>query len=459
VPWDLIVLDEGQRIKNWEAKTSAVIKSLRSPYALVLSGTPLENKLDDLFSVVEFIDDRRLGAAFRFYNRHRVVDEKGKVLGYKNLSELRERLKPVLLRRTRASVLQELPPRTTEVLRIAPTGEQADICAEQMRIVSAILRKKFINEMDLLRLQKALLMARMAANSTYLVHKEAPGFSSKLERLRELLEGLAAEEDRKIVLFSEWTTMLGLIEPHLKALGMKFVRLDGSIPQKKRQALVAEFRGDPRCRLFITTNAGSTGLNLQAANTVINVDLPWNPAVLEQRISRAHRMGQNRPVQVYILVTEDTIEEKLLDTLSAKHELAQAALDPDSDIDRVDMASGMEELKNRLEVLLGKAPEAPVDESVRQTVEQETAALAQHRERVAAAGGELLGAAFGFLAQILPETETDGETRRKTAKAVRESLGQCLETGEDGKVKLTVTLPDTGALDRLAEALGKLIRQ
>ncbi len=458
VPWDLIILDEGQRIKNWESKTSNIIKSLRSPYALVLSGTPLENRLDELFSVVEFIDDRRLGAAFRFYNQHRITDEKGRVLGYRNLARLRKTLKPVLLRRTRAAVLRDLPPRTTEIVRIAPTDEQAAYCADQMRIASSIVGKKFINEMDLLRLQKALLMARMAADSTFLVHKEPPGFSSKLERLRELLDGLAAEEERKIVLFSEWTTMLSLIEPHLDTLGLGFVRLDGSVPQKKRQQLVSTFRDDPACRVFLTTNAGSTGLNLQAADTVINVDLPWNPAVLEQRIARAHRMGQLRPVQVYILVTEQTIEEKLLDTLSAKHELACAALDPDSKIDSVDLASGMEALKNRLEVLLGRAPEAPVDESVRHSVTETTAALAERRERIASAGGELLSAAFGLLAEILPSASgADPEVRRQNTSAIRESLGECLATDAAGKTTLTVTLPDPGALDRLAEALGKLL--
>ncbi len=111
VKWDLIILDEGQRIKNWEAKTSNVVKSLKSPFALVLSGTPMQNRLEELYSVAQFIDDRRLGPAFRFLNRHRVVDEKGKVLGYKNLDELRENLRPILLRRTRAEVLDELPPR------------------------------------------------------------------------------------------------------------------------------------------------------------------------------------------------------------------------------------------------------------------------------------------------------------------------------------------------------------
>ncbi|MBL0716040.1 MAG: DEAD/DEAH box helicase family protein, partial [Desulfosarcina sp.] len=117
VPWDLIILDEGQRIKNWEAKTSRIVKVLKSPFALVLTGTPLENRLDDLYSVVEFIDDRRLGPAFRFFNRHRVVDERGRLLGYRNLHQLRQTLKPILLRRTRQAVIEELPPRTTEIIR------------------------------------------------------------------------------------------------------------------------------------------------------------------------------------------------------------------------------------------------------------------------------------------------------------------------------------------------------
>ena len=170
--WDLIILDEGQRIKNWESKTSRVVKGLRSQFALVLTGTPLENRLDDLYSVVQFVDDRRLGPGFRFFNRHRMVDEKGKVLGYKNLSDLRETLKPILLRRTRDSVRLELPQRSMEIVRITPTQEQLNGHAGQMQIVASITRKKFITEMDLLRLQKALLMCRMFADSTYLVDKE-----------------------------------------------------------------------------------------------------------------------------------------------------------------------------------------------------------------------------------------------------------------------------------------------
>ncbi len=455
--WDLIILDEGQRIKNWESKTARVVKGLKSPFALVLSGTPLENRLDDLFSVVQFIDDRRLTPAFRFFNRHRVVNKKGKVLGYKNLDELRDRLRPILLRRTRESVLDELPPRTTEILRIPPTEEQVDLHKTHMRIVSHIVRKRYITEMDLLRLQKALLMCRMSANSTYLVDKQEPSYSSKLEHLEELIDNLFEESNRKAVLFSEWTTMLDLIEPILRARKLEYVRLDGSVPQKKRQELIQHFQHNESCRLFITTNAGSTGLNLQSANTVINVDLPWNPAVLEQRISRAHRMGQRNPVQVYLLVTEETLEEKLLSTLSAKKDLALAVLDADSDVSEVDMVSGMEELRRRLELLLGAKPEAPVDESSKERSAQEAEAAAQRQARVAEAGGELLGAAFKFLGELVAESSEAQAVPEGFVTQVREGLQQCVQVDESGKHRLTVAFPDAKAVGQLAEVLARFL--
>jgi superfamily II DNA/RNA helicase len=352
--------------------------------------------------------------------------------------------------------MRDLPPRSTEFVRVAPTDEQAALHGANLRIVSSIVRKPYINEMDLLRLRKALLMCRMSADSTYLVDKQEPGYSSKLAALDDLLGALLAEDDRKIVLFSEWTTMLGLIEPLIGVRGAEYVRLDGSVPQKQRQPLVQRFQNDAACRAFVTTNAGATGLNLQAANTVVNVDLPWNPAVLEQRIARAHRMGQKSPVQVYVLVTEGTIEESLLATLSAKHELALAALDVESDVDAVDLASGTSELKNRLEVLLGAQPDARVDESekARETAEAERHA---RREKVALAAGELLGAAFAFVDELIPARPGTPAVPRALAEAVRQQLGACMEGGDDGRLKLTVTLPDAAALDRLAGSLARLL--
>ena len=453
--WDLIILDEGQRIKNWEAKTTQTMKSLRSRFALVLSGTPLENRLDDLFSVVEFIDARRLGPAFRFFNRHRVTDEKGKVIGYRDLDVLRENLQPVLLRRTRNMVMKELPQRTTQVIRISPTAEQLEIDGAQMRIVSSIVSKPYISEMDLLRLQKALLLARMNADSTFLVDKHEPGYSSKLDRIEELFDELAGEETRKVVLFSEWTTMLGLIERRIERFQLGYVRLDGSVPQKKRQQLVQQFQHDSKCRLFMTTNAGATGLNLQAANTVINVDLPWNPAILEQRIARAHRMGQKNPVHVYVLVTEETIEEKLLGTLSAKHDLALAALDMESKVREVALSSGMEELKRRLEVLLGAPADAPVDESEKQRNQLETDRLAR-RARMAEAGGQLLTAAFALLEEMIPKREPTQATERM-ALEFKARFDECFELDEHGRPRLTVTLPDQGSLEKLTRSLASLL--
>ncbi len=454
--WDYIILDEGQRIKNWEAKTSRIVKGLRSQFALVLSGTPMENRLEELFSVVQFIDARRLGPAFRFFHRHRLTDDKGKVLKYQNLVDLRERLKPILLRRTRNQVLRELPPRTSEIRRIGATVEQQEMHDGNKRIVSTILSKKFLTEMDLMRLQKHLLICRMAADSTTLVDKKKPGYSSKLEELKTILEQLSAEKDKKILLFSEWTTMLDLIEPILKKLRMPFVRLDGQVPQKKRQALVREFQENPDCRLFITTNAGSTGLNLQAANTVINVDLPWNPAVLEQRIARAHRMGQKRPVHVILLVTEGTIEEGLLGTLSAKKLLALAALDPETQVDSVDFHSGIEELKGRLEILLGEKPAEPVHERIKSEAEAEAARLGR-KEVLSQAGGQLLIHAFAFMGELLarksPVPETDS-----LAGEVRERLAEWLEQDEKGNLKLVLSLPGATALDSMAESLANMMR-
>jgi superfamily II DNA/RNA helicase len=340
------------------------------------------------------------------------------------------------------------------VVRIAPSDEQFEINRAQKMVIQSIVNKSYISEMDLLRLQKALLICRMAADSTFLVDKQRPGYSTKLEHLHELLEELNDETDRKIVLFSEWTTMLDLIEPILRKLKMDYVRLDGSVPQKKRAQLVDRFSNNPDCRLFMTTNAGSTGLNLQAADTVINVDLPWNPAVLEQRIARTHRMGQKKPVQVYVLVTEETIEEGMLKTLAAKKEVAMAALDINSDVKDVDMAGGAEELKRKLEILLGRPEDAPLDQSELKRQEQMAESAAQ-KEIIAAAAGQLFTSAFKLLGQIVPD-QTDEQALQAKANTIKEHLQQSLQTDEKGRIELKLKLPGREALDEIAAVMAKM---
>lgn len=248
--------------------------------------------------------------------------------------------------------------------------------------------------------------------------------------------------------------MLNLIEPLLEERQIGYVRLDGSVPQKKRQALIYQFQNDTDCMLFMATNAGATGLNLQAANTVINVDLPWNPAVLEQRIGRAHRMGQKRPVHVYLLVTTETLEENLLATLSAKHELSLAVLDPEADAAKVDLTTGIEELKRRMEILLGARPEAAEDESMKIEVEKKTAALAK-KEKIAAAGGKMVSAAFALIGEMFADADNDLQTAQ-LAGAFKAKLSDCMEKAEDGSLKMIITLPDETFLDNMARSLAKM---
>ena len=460
--WDLIILDEGQRIKNWESKTSNVIRQLESPFRLILSGTPLENRLGELFTVARFADENLLGPAYQFFHNYHIVDERGKTLGYRRLDELRDTLKPILLRRTRSEVAKQLPERIDEVIRIEPTQEQAEICFSHMQTVAQILAKKFMTEMDLLRMQKSLLMARMACDSTFLIDQEEPEYSSKLERLSELLEGLLPDPTRKIVIFSEWRRMLDRIERRLDQFGCDYVRLDGQVPQKKRAEIVSRFQNDSECQVILMTNAGSTGLNLQSANTVINVDLPWNPAVLEQRIARAHRMGQKNPVHVYKLVTTGgTIEERLLTTLASKQDLANAALDMESDVSEVAMVSGMEDLKKRLEVILLPPPPEPIDESQKRRVEQEAEtlnlSLSERREKVSQASSQLLSAAFTLAAELIPSNDQK-PVDEAVVNNLADRLSQCVDHDSQGRPQLTITLPDQSALRGLAATLAKLLQ-
>ncbi|TWU08334.1 DEAD/DEAH box helicase [Stieleria varia] len=456
VDWDLIILDEGQRIKNWESKTSNVIRSLRSPFRLVLSGTPLENNLGELFTVARFVDEHRLGSAFKFFNRHRVVDDNGKTIGYYRLDELRKTLQPILLRRTRGEVSKQLPERTDEIVRVTPTDEQMEIHAGQMQVVAQIVGKKYLTEMDLLRLRRALAMARMSCDSTFLVNQQEPEYSSKLERLGELLQGLIDDPSRKIVLFSEWKRMLDRVEKRLDEIGCDYVRLDGSVPQKKRPPIVAKFQDDPECRVILMTNAGSTGLNLQSANVVINCDLPWNPAVLEQRIARAHRMGQKNPVHIYNMVSAGTIEEELLDTLASKQELANASLDIDSDVGEVAVSSSTDDLRRRLEKMALPKLAAPVDESNQRRVEAEIQQLSQRRESVSKATGDLVSAALTLAGSLIGGDDANA-AKSETVDRLTEQLSKAIDTDEQGRPQLKITLPSQDALRDLATTLAKLL--
>lgn len=316
---DVIVLDEAQRIKNWESKTSREVKKLRSRYAVVLTGTPLENKLEELYSIVQFVDERRFGPAFQFLHDHRVLDENHNLKGYRNLEKIREKLAPVFLRRTRGEVLTQLPPRTDNTVFVELAPEQRGPYEDQRVALARLLQKNFLTDLDRKRILSSMVNMRMVCDSLFLLDKQSR-VSPKLDEFAELVVDITTE-DHKAVVFSQWETMILEAAKVLDSLGIGYAVLHGGLAGKDRKDALERFKSDPACRVFLSTDAGGTGLNLQTADTVVNLELPWNPAVLEQRIARVHRMGQSRPVRVVNFVTRGTIEERVLRTLEAKQGL------------------------------------------------------------------------------------------------------------------------------------------
>src|SRR5882724_717576 len=327
---ELVIVDEAQRVKNWNTIAARALKRIDSSYAIVLTGTPLENKLEELISIVQFVDQHRLGPTWKLLHEHQVKDEAGRVTGYAGLEKIGQTLAPVTIRRRKSEVLRQLPSRTDQNLLVPMTEmqmlhhrENADVAG---RIVQRWRKTRFLSDTDQRRLMIALQNMRMSCNSTYLLDQETD-HGVKADELAALFDDLFVEPEAKAVVFSQWTRTHDIVIRRLEARGLGYVSFHGGVPSEKRPALVERFRNDPACRIFLSTDAGSTGLNLQHASTVVNMDLPWNPAVLEQRIARIHRMGQTRPVQVINFVAKGTIEEGMLSVLAFKRSLSAGILD------------------------------------------------------------------------------------------------------------------------------------
>jgi hypothetical protein len=354
---DLVVLDEAQRIKNWATKTALTVKQLDPPFRLVLTGTPMENRIDELASIVEWVDDLALEPKWRLVPWHTTpVDGKTEIGGARNLDTLRARLAGCMLRRTRKEVLTQLPARTDTRIPIEMTPEQIEEHdALNMPIAQLLARSKRrpLTQPEFLRLMTLLTTQRIIANGlAQLRFEEVWPDLSKLERptesalkglacpklleLRELLGQLALDQERKVVVFSQWRRMLRLAHWATRdVLARDNVRaafFTGEEGQKRRTQNIVEFHDDPACRILFATDAGGVGLNLQrAASACINIELPWNPAVLEQRIGRIYRLGQHRPIDVYNLVSEPGIESRIAELVGTKQAFFAGLFDGTTD--------------------------------------------------------------------------------------------------------------------------------
>lgn len=369
-PPDFMILDEAQRIKNYATKTANAVKSLPKKHSLVITGTPIENRLIDLYSITQFVDHELLAPLWEFSMNHCYFDKskKNKITGYYNLQALKKKMSAILIRREKEQVLRQLPPIQEMTVPVQLAPEQAEMHAGFVHALGAIVNKKHLNFYDLQRIQQLLASMRMACDSTYLIDKET-NISPKLDELQDiLLEQLdVVHRPKKILIFSEWKTMLHLIANTLRKHDIGFVTLSSDVAVEKRGALIDEFSTNPDCKVFLSTEAGGAGLNLQCADTVINFELPWNPARKNQRIGRVHRLGQkSEHITVINLVAQQSIEQRIADGLVLKESLFQAVLNRQDLNDEVDFsrhgrATFIQELQNLVAGLESLIIEEPVD--------------------------------------------------------------------------------------------------
>jgi superfamily II DNA or RNA helicase len=326
VAWDTVILDESQMIKNPDSQVARAAYQLKARWRVTLSGTPIENRLDELWSQLHFTNPGLLGGRADFQDRWAEPISLGDGAA---AARLRERIRPFVLRRMKSEVARDLPPRTDAIMYVElddteRTTYDAIRAATQSEIVALLQAGGGV-----MAALEALLRLRQAACHPALLPGgvrggAAPQQSSKIERLLEALEDVVADGHRALV-FSQWTSLLDLIEPHLTGAGIGFTRLDGTTVD--RAGVVATFQADggPPVML-LSLKAGGTGLNLTAADHVFLIDPWWNPAVEDQAADRAHRIGQDKPVMVYRMVARDTVEERILELQDRKRALADAAL-------------------------------------------------------------------------------------------------------------------------------------
>jgi hypothetical protein len=425
---DIIVLDEAQRIKNWSTKTAQAIKRLQSRYAFVLTGTPIENRIDELFSIIGFLDPAVFGPLFRFNREFYQLDDRGRPEEYRNLDRIHERIRPLMLRRRKAEVETELPDRTDHNHFVALSESQQTTYNEHLLKVSKLVhtaKRRPLTKQEQEKLMREMAMMRMVCDTNYILDA-GDRACPKLAELETVLEECCADADVKVIIFSEWERMLELVRELCGRLKLGYAWHTGSVPQRRRRAEIQMFKGDPACRVFLSTDSGGVGLNLQNASVVINCDLPWNPAKLEQRIARAWRKHQSRSVTVINLVSRDTIEHRMLGTLQAKQGLSEGVLDRRGDLSQIKLRGGGQAFLTRLEQVIDsreparKPPDAepllPVDRSAAfasRATQMLDGCLVACEERFP------IGAAHSVLVVVV---ERDADTLRETLRQTHADL-------------------------------------
>jgi SNF2 family DNA or RNA helicase len=375
---DYLIMDEAQRAKNYETKTANALKRIETRHKLVITGTPIENRLIDIFSILSIIEPEFLGPLWEFSYQHCLFDpdKHNKINGYYNLQKLNKKLGNILLRREKRKVLDQLPNVQQLNVPLSLSPLQADYHASYARGIAQIIRKKFMTPYDLQRLQMLLSSMRMVCDSTYLIDDKTNESPKLLELEYLLLEKMdVRNKDVKIIIFSEWIKVHKLIGRMLRENNIGFVELNGKIPVKARGELIRKFETNPGYKIFLSTEAGGSGLNLQIADTLINFELPWNPAKKNQRIGRIDRLGQkSNNLTIINFITRNSIETQIASGLLVKQSLFDGVLGDDAATNFVDFSSkGRSQFIEQLELFIRES-EKPVPEDDLETIETEALA-------------------------------------------------------------------------------------
>ncbi len=326
-PWHTLVLDEAQAIKNASAKRSQAVFALRADFRLALSGTPIENRLGELWSIMRACNPGLLGSMARFNERFANLIERQHDRHAQRT--LRRLIGPFLLRRTKAEVLADLPPRTELVLKIQPDEAERAHYEALRREVLVDAEKSLSGDgagQAHLNILAGLTRLRRAACDPRLVSPQLKMAGAKVQAFAELAQELVANGHKALV-FSQFVDFLKLLREPLDAAGIAYQHLDGSTPAAERTRRVDAFQAGEGHLFLISLKAGGFGLNLTVADYVVIADPWWNPAAEDQASGRAHRIGQQRPVTVYRLVAQGTLEERIVDMHAAKRELADSVLE------------------------------------------------------------------------------------------------------------------------------------
>ena len=321
----LLVLDECQRIKNWKTKTNQLVRSYKFRYCFALSGTPLENSIEDLYTVMRTIQPNALGKSpFSFRERYLVLDRFGSILKVKNIDEIRRRISGIFLRRRKDQVMQDLPDLLESVRYVKLSVSQKKIYE---RIFKKVYRawKDDDSEKKYSGILEGILRMREACASPELLKED--GDSSKLNELMDIIESGNVESGKKMIIFTQWVRMGKIICSFLKKKNISSVFYHGGLSQSERDEVIGGFKDSEKCNILVATDAASHGLNLQFVNFVVNFELLYNPAKIAQRVARAHRIGGKNSVLAIHLVSENTIEERILSILKKKKDLFNRVLE------------------------------------------------------------------------------------------------------------------------------------